>query len=140
MKKVLSIFLLFTLLLSAGTIYASNNSGQNLSDWYKKAFQKESEELGAATATGMILIFKEVNAFLRDLKIDISTTIADFSNKHVNNAKTGIGEYQAEMINSLNNAVTELENVNFDEYVKGLNIEEEINQDFEQMVQEVFSE
>ena len=48
--------------------------------------------------------------------------------------------YQTETIKSLNDTVAELENVNFDDYVDELNIEEKINQDFEQMVEEVFSE
>ncbi|NYF23614.1 hypothetical protein [Sporosarcina sp. JAI121] len=138
MKKVLSTFLLITLLFSAGTIYASSNSAQNLSDWYKKAFQKESEELGAATATGMISIFIGVNTSLKEAKKDIDTVIASIRGQRINDAKSGIERYQTKTINSLNTTVAELENVNFDEYVDGLHIEEEIDQDFEKMVEEVF--
>lgn len=68
LKKILGIFLVFTLLVGAGTIYASGNPGQNLSEWYKNAFHKESEKLGAATATGMILVLKEVNIFVKESK------------------------------------------------------------------------
>ncbi len=139
MKKGIGIFLLCTFLLSAGTIYASGNSTQNLSDWYKKAFQKESETLGAVTATGMIVVYKKVNAFVKESKKDIDTAIASFSGNQVKDAKSGIEKYQAGTIKNLNDTVAELENVNFDEYVNGLNIEAEIDQDFEQMVEEVFS-
>ncbi len=140
MKIVLGIFLVFTLLVGAGTIYANSNPGQNLSEWYKNAFHKESEKLGAATATGMILVFKEVNVFVKESKKSIDTAIAGFSDKQVNDAKTSIEGYQTETINSLNNKVTELENVNFDDYVDKQNIEAQIDQDFEQMVEDVFSE
>ena len=140
MKKVLGIILVFTLLVGAGTIYASSNAGQNLSDWYKKAFQKESESLGAETAKGMILVFTKVNAFVKESKNDIDSAIAGFSDKQVNDAKTSIEGYQVETINSLNATVTELENVNFDDYVEKQNIEEQIDQEFEQMLEDVFSE
>jgi len=138
MKKNLGIFLVFTLLVGAGTIYASGHPGQNLSEWYKKAFQKESESLGAETATGMNLIFKEVTAFLKESKKDIDDAIAGISGSQVNDAKTSIERQQTETINNLNATVTELENVNFDEYVEKQNIEAQIDQDFEQMVEDVF--
>lgn len=140
MKKVLATFLLFTLLVSVGTIYASNNSAHNLSDWYKGSFQKVSEELGATTATGMISIFKKVNTFRADSRVSIDTAIATFSSSQVKDAKSSIEKKRADTIKSLNHTVAELENVNFDEYVDELNIEAEIEQDFEQMVEEVFNE
>lgn len=140
MKKILGVFLLLTLLLSAGTIYASSNSAQNLSAWYKEAFQKESEKLGATTATGMLLIFKEVNNFLEESKENIDETLAFFRDEKVENAKNGIEEYQGQTIKSLNDTAVELKNINFDDYVDKLNIEAEIEQDFEKMVEEVFSE
>jgi len=140
MKKVLGIFLVFTLLVGAGTIYASSNSGQKLSEWYKDTFHKESEKLGASTANGMILVLKEVNAVVKESKKNIDDTLASFRDGKVNDAESGIEKYQAETINSLNATVAELENVNFDEHVDKLNIEAQIDQEFEQMVEDVFSE
>ena len=89
MKKVLGIFLVFALLLSAGTIYASGNPGQNLSEWYKNAFHKESEKLGAATATGMVLLFKEVNTFVKESRKGIDDALASFRDDNVKEAKSG---------------------------------------------------
>jgi len=140
MKKILGIVLVFTLLIGVGTIYANGNPGQNLSEWYKNAFHKESGKLGAATATGMILVFKEVNAVVKESKKSIDNALASFRDDKVKEAESGIEKYQADTISSLNATVAELENVNFDDYVDKLNIEAQIDQDFEQMVEDVFSE
>ncbi|MEK4406339.1 hypothetical protein MKZ26_18435 [Sporosarcina sp. FSL K6-6792] len=140
MKKILGIFLVFTLLVGAGTIYASGNPGQNLSEWYKNAFHKESEKLGAATATGMILVLKEVNIFVKESKKSIDDALGSFRDDKVKEAESGIEKYQADTINSLNATVVQLENVNFDDYVDKQNIEAQIDQEFDQMVEDVFSE
>ncbi len=140
MKKVLGTFLLFTLLLSAGTIYASSNSAQNLSDWYKNSFQKESRKLESDTATGITLVFKEVNTFLKESKNEIDAAIATFGDKLAKASKTGVEEYQTQTINSLYDTVVELEKENFDDQMDKLNIEAEISKDFESIVEEVFSE
>ncbi|MFD1929205.1 hypothetical protein ACFSFY_14275 [Sporosarcina siberiensis] len=140
MKKVLGIILLFSFLISAGTIYASGNSGQNLSDWYKKAFQTESEKLGATSATGMVLVFKEVNLLVEETKKSIEDALTSFRDIKVKEAESGIEKYRAETISSLNATVTELENVNFDDYVDKLNINAQIDKDFEQMIEDVFSD
>lgn len=55
-------------------------------------------------------------------------------------AESGIEKYQADTINSLNATVVQLENVNFDDYVDKQNIEAQIDQEFDQMVEDVFSE
>lgn len=140
MKKILGFVLVFTLLIGAGTIYANGNPGQNLSEWYKNAFHKESGKLGAATATGMILVFKEVNDFVKESKKDIDDVLASFRDDKVKEAESGIEKYQADTINSLNATVIQLENVNFDDYVDKQDIEAQIDQEFELMVEEVFGE
>jgi len=140
MKKILGFVLVFTLLIGAGTIYANANPGQNLSEWYKNVFHKESEMLGAATATGMILVFKEVNDFVKESKKDIDDALASFRDDKVKEAESGIEKYQADTINSLNATVIQLENVNFDDYVDKQDIEAQIDQEFELMVEEVFGE
>ena len=89
MKKILGVFLLFTFLLGTGTIYASVNPGKYLSDWYKNSFLKESEKLGAATATGLIVVLKEVDAFLEVSKESIDDTLAIFLGDKVKDANTG---------------------------------------------------
>lgn len=140
MKKILGFVLVFTLLIGAGTIYANANPGQNLSEWYKNAFHKESEKLGTATATGMILVFKEVNDFVKESKKDIDDVLASFRDDKVKEAESVIEKYQADTINSLNATVIQLENVNFDDYVDKQDIEAQIDQEFEKMVEDVFSE
>ncbi len=140
MKKILGTLLLFTLLVSAGTIYANGNPAQNLLDWYENSLQKKSEELGVATATGMIVVFKEVNSFLKESKKDTDTAIVNVSDQQVIEAKAGIEAYQFETSKDLNETVAELKDVNFDNYVDGLNIEAEIERDFEKMIEEVFNE
>src|SRR5690606_37194059 len=90
MKKILGFVLVFTLLIGAGTIYANANPGQNLSEWYKNEFRKESEKLGAATATGMIMVFKEVNVFVNESKNSIDDALAIFRDDKVKEAESGI--------------------------------------------------
>jgi len=140
MKKIIGFVLVFTLLIGVGTIYANANPGQNLSEWYKNEFRKESEKLGAATATGMISVFKEVNAFVKESKKDIDDALASFRDDKVKEAESGIEKYQADTINSLNASVIQLENVNFDDFVDKQDIEAQIDQEFELMVEEVFGE
>jgi len=140
MKKILGFVLVFTLLIGAGTIYADADPGQNLSEWYKNEFRKESEKLAAATATGLIVVFKEVNVFVNESKKSIDDALASFRDDKVKEAESGIEKYQADTINSLNATVIQLENVNFDDYVDKQNIEAQIDQEFELMVEEVFSE
>lgn len=140
MKKILGFVLVFTLLIGAGTIYASGNPGQNLFQWYKNAFHKESEKLGAATATGMILVLKEVNVFVKESKKSIDDALASFRDDKVKEAESGIEKYQADTINSLNATVNKLENVNFNDYMDKQYIEAQIDQEFEKMVEDVFSE
>lgn len=140
MKKILGFVLVFTLLIGVGTIYASGNPGQNLSQWYKNAFHKESEKLGAATATGLIMVFKEVNVFVNESQKSIDDALASFRDDKVKEAESGIEKYQADTINSLNATVNKLENVNFNDYVDKQNIEAQIDQEFEKMVEDVFSE
>ncbi|MBO0588890.1 hypothetical protein [Sporosarcina sp. E16_8] len=140
MKKVLGIVLLFTLLLSAGKIYASGNPAQNLSDWYKNSFQKESGKLAVATTAGMLVVFKEVNSFVKESKKSIEDALASFGDDKMKEAESGIEEYQSNALNSLSDTVAGLENVNFDDYVDKLNIEAEMDKDFENMVEELFSE
>ena len=138
MKKAFGIFLVCAFLLGAGTIYASGNAGQNLLDWYKGSFQVKSEKLGSVTATGIAMTMKEVNTFLEESKTSIEDKLAIFHGDKVKDAKSSIEEYQAETIKSLTDTVAELENVNFDDYVDELNIEAEIDQEFEKIVEEVF--
>ena len=140
MKKIFGTLLLCTLLVSAGTIYASGNPAQNLVDWYEDSFQKKGEELGAATATGMVSVFKEVNSLLKESEKDTDTAIVNLSDQQVIEAKAGIEAYQFDTSKDLYETVAELKNVNFDNYVDGLNIEAEIEQDFEKMIEEVFNE
>ena len=140
MKKVLGIFLVFAFLLGAGTIYASMNPGQNLSAWYKDSFLEDSKTVGAATATGIIVLLKDVNVFLEESKKSIDVALASFSDDKVRETEADIEEYKTNTINSLNNTVAELESVNFDDYVDKQNIEAEIVLEFEKMVEEVLSE
>ncbi|KAA0955554.1 hypothetical protein FQ087_13165 [Sporosarcina sp. ANT_H38] len=140
MKKVLGVFLVFAFLLGAGTIYASMNPGQNLSAWYKDALLEESKKVGAATATGIIVVLKDVNAFLEESKQSIDDALASFSDDKVRETEADIEEYKANTINSLNKTVAELESLNFDDFVDKQNIEEVIDLEFEKMVEEVLSE
>lgn len=66
--------------------------------------------------------------------------MASFRDDKVKEAESGIEKYQADTINSLNATVNKLENVNFNDYVDKQNIEAQIDQEFEKMVEDVFSE
>ncbi|MEK5037224.1 hypothetical protein [Sporosarcina sp. FSL K6-3457] len=138
MKKMFGVFLVCVLLLGAGTIYANGHAGQNLFDWYKGSFQKKSEKLGSVTATEITLAIKEVNTFLQESKASIDDKLAIFHGDKVKEAKSSIEAYQTQTITSLNDMIVELENISFDDYVDELNIEAEMDQDFEKIVEEVF--
>ena len=140
MKKILGFVLVFTLLIGAGTIYASTNPGQNLSEWYKNAFHNESEKLGAATANGLIMVLKEVNVFVNESKKSIDDALVNFRDDKVKESESSIEKYQTDTINSLNATAIQLENINFDDYVDKQDIEAQIDQEFELMVEEVFGE
>jgi len=140
MKKILGIILVFTVLLSSSTIYASGLPQNSLSKWYGQSFQKESEKFNYATLTGVIEILKEISDFLVESKESISNSVTSLLDEQVKTSKSQIENYPMETKYLLDKTANELEKVSLDEYVDKAKIEDEIRQDIEKILVDVLSE
>ena len=140
MKKKFVILLSIIFLASAGTIYANTNSAQMLSQWYEKSFKEKSESIGAETATALIRMLSENRMFVMEMNIALETAIAMQRDRATGDTTTGIEDYKDALIKDLNATRDELSNETLEEYVTNRNIEEEIQLEFESILQEVLSE
>lgn len=140
MKKIIGIIIASTVLLSAGTIYANVDSATRLSNWYERSFQKESSKLGAETAVGLTRTLGQVKVFIVESKEFIDQSILNFTVDRVKEVAAEIRKVQNDTENRLDQTVSELKKENFDDYAENANIEEELNQSFEEILADVLSE
>ena len=70
----------------------------------------------------------------------LQTAIEKSRNKQVDVSKANVETVVTRMKEQVNQTVTDLENENFDEYVRNRNIEEEIEQDVATMLAEILGE
>lgn len=140
MKKLIGIIIASSVLVSAGSIYASVDSATKLSNWYNQSFQKESEKLGAETGVGLWNMLSQVQGFIKESKTSINDSMVSFTANRVKEVASEINRIQNDTENRLDETVTELKKENFDDYAENANIEEELNQSFEEILKEVLKE
>ncbi|MCG3088281.1 hypothetical protein [Sporosarcina cyprini] len=140
MKKKFVILFSIIFLASAGTIYANINSAQMISQWYEKSFKEKSESVGAETATALIRMLSEHRMFVKEMNTALETAIAVHRDRTTGDTTTGIEDYKNALIRDMNTTSDELKKETFEEYVTNRNIEEEIQLEFESILQEVLSE
>ena len=141
MRKILSVCILTILLIGTGSsIYAKTNSTQNLSDWYKSAFQQKSEILGSVTATQIIKGVANFNQFVSGSKNTFDAVIAALGDDSARDTQSEIEMRHAEFVQELNETVIDLQQETFDDYVDELNIEVEITREVEKIVEELVNE
>ncbi|WP_144510799.1 hypothetical protein [Bacillus sp. FJAT-22090] len=139
MKKVVGIVLVFFVLLGSSTIYASGLPRTSLSKWYDQSFQKESEKFKEATSIGVKEVLKEMNGFLTESKESFASIISDLLEGQVKEINSRIGARSNDIKIRIDETVTELEKVSFDEYVDKVEIEEDVRQDIEEILANVLS-
>lgn len=141
MRKFLSICIITILLAGAGaTIYAKTNAAQNLSNWYKNAFQQKSEIMGSITATQIIKGVAGFNQFVSESKNNFDAVIAALRDDSVKDTQSVIEMRHDELVKELNETVVDLQQETFDDYVDELNIEAEITREVEEMLEELVNE
>ncbi len=140
MKKLIGIIIASSVLVSAGSIYANVDPATKLSNWYDHSFQKESEKLGAETAVGLIKVFTQFQGIMKKSKDSIDSSIVSFAADRVKEVALEISRIQNDTENRLDETVSELKKENFDDYAENANIEEELDQSFEEILKEVLSE
>jgi hypothetical protein len=139
-KKISIILLLFAVLLCAELSYANVDPAANLSNWYDQLFQKESDEIGAATTSGVWTTFEQAEVFMLETKKTIDYSLESVRNKQSQKAKNGIEKNLMELKNQLDNAVSELKKENFDDYAENANVEEVIEPDIQSILEEVLGD
>ncbi|QTD40817.1 hypothetical protein [Sporosarcina sp. Te-1] len=139
MKKKFGMFL-FILLASVGTVYASTNSAQTLSLWYEKSFKEKSEQVGAETATALIRMLNENRMLVKEMNEALLTAVTSHLDKMTGDTKSGIEEYKSSIMQDINTTQYELQKDSFEEYVINRKIEEEIELEFESMLDEILNE
>ena len=141
MRKILSVCILTILLIGTGSsIYAKTNLAQNLSVWYKSAFQQKSEILGSVTATQIIKGVANFNQFVSGSKNTFDAVIAALGDDSARDTQSEIEMRHAEFVQELNETVIDLQQETFDDYVDELNIEVEITREVEKIVEELVNE
>lgn len=141
MRKFLSICIITILLVGAGaTIYVKANSAQNLSNWYKNAFQQKSEIMGSITATQIIKGVAGFSQFVSGSKNNFDAVIVALGDDSARDTQSEIEMRHAELVQELNEAVVDLQQETFDDYVDELNIEAEITREVEEMLEELVNE
>ena len=141
MGKFLSICMLTILLIGAGSsIYAKTNLAQNLSVWYKSAFQQKSEILGSVTATQIIKGVADFNQFVSESKTIFDAAVATLRDDSTRDTQSGIEMRHDELVKELNETVMDLQQETFDDYMDELNIEAEITREVEKIVEEIVNE
>lgn len=140
MKKLIGIIIASSVLVSAGSIYANVDPATKLSNWYDHSFQKESEKLGTETAVGLIKVFTQFQGIMKESKDSIDSSIVSFAADRVKEVALEISRIQNDTENRLDETVSELKNENFDDYAENANIEEELDQSFEEILKEVLKE
>ena len=139
-KNRLGILLLFTVILFSGFVYANVQAASTLSNWYTDAHQKEDERISSTAEAGVWTTFKQLKSFITEVKENATTAIEKSRNKQVDESKANVETVVTRMKEQVNQTVTDLENENFDEYVRNRNIEEEIEQDVATMLAEILGE
>lgn len=140
MKKILGIIIATSVLFSAGTIYANVDSATKLSNWYERAFQKESEKLGAETAVGLGKTLTQVKVFIDESKKSLNRSIVSFTADRVKEVTSEIEKIKNDTANRLDQTVSDLKEENFDDYAENANIEDQVEQDVENILEDVLSE
>ena len=140
MKKKFGIFLFILLLASAGTIYASTNSAQTLSLWYEKSFKENSGKVGTETATALIWMLNENRMFAKEMNAALLAAVTNHRDRMTGDTKSSIEEYKNSIQQDITTTRDELQNESFEEYVTNWNIEEEIELEFELMLEEILNE
>ncbi|MGG0670375.1 hypothetical protein ABE073_17820 [Lederbergia citrisecunda] len=141
MRRIFIIGILALFLVGAGTtIYAKSNSVQNLSDWYKDAFQQKSGLVGSLTAVELVTSLSEFNQFITGSKKSLDAMIAVLFDEKTSDVQSSIEMQHAEMVDELEETVAALQQDKFDEYVDELNIEAELTVEVEKMLEELLNE
>ncbi|SES30939.1 hypothetical protein [Psychrobacillus sp. OK032] len=138
MKKIIGTIVLFAVLLSASTIYASGLPQNTLSKWYGQSFEKESGSKREFVSSDIENTFEEVNTFLLETLESFQSSIAGIIDNQIKESKAGIEGYQQDTKSQLDQSVAELKKVNLEDYVDNEKIENKIDQDIEEVLIEVF--
>lgn len=138
MKKIVSIILGLLVLLGIGSnaIYASGMTPAPLSKWYGQLLTKESERNNVLSEVEKT--FEEVNAFIMESLGHYHHTLQKTIENQIKESKDGIENYQQEVETQLNQSVNELKKENLSDYVDSKKIEDEIDQDIQEVLYEVF--
>lgn len=140
MKKVLIAFLLIFALGSAGSIiHAGTSPSKVLSNWYMEEFGRKSEQLGSRTVKHLVAGLSDFNRFTHESQSKISNVILTWGAEETGKTQTEIKEKQSEMINSLNETFSGLQQENFDNYTENLTIENDIILEVEQMLEDILN-
>lgn len=101
---------------------------------------KESGKFEDATSTGILEVLKEMKVFLADSKENFTVVISNFLDDQVRGVSSSVETESRDLKNRLDETVTELEKVSFDEYVDKAEIEEAVRQDIEEILANVLSD
>ncbi|MDF2067310.1 hypothetical protein [Bacillus sp. Cr_A10] len=137
-KKIIGTIVLLGVLLSASTIYASGLPQNTLSKWYGQTLVKESGSKREFVSSDIDKTFKEVNIFLLETLESFESSILGMISNQIKESKASIEGYQQDTKSQLDQSVTELKEVNLEDYVDKEKIEYEIDQDIEEVLIEVF--
>ncbi|MER2007058.1 MAG: hypothetical protein ABS939_06360 [Psychrobacillus sp.] len=138
MKKIVSIILGLLVLLGIGSnaIYASGMTPVPLSKWYGQLLTKESDRNNVLSEVEKT--FEEVNTFIMESLGNYHHTLQKTIENQIKESKDGIENHQQEVETQLNQSVNELKKENLSDYVDSKKIEDEIDQDIQEALYEVF--
>lgn len=137
-KKIIGTIVLVIVLLSTSTIYASGLPQNSLSKWYGQTFVKESGNEREVVTSDIEKTFEELNIFLLETLESFESSIVGIIDNQIKESKDGIKAYQQDSKSQLNQAVTELKEVKLDDHIDNEKIVNEIDQDIEEVLIEVF--
>lgn len=137
-KKIIGTIVLVIVLLSTSTIYASGLPQNSLSKWYGQTFVKESGSEREVVTSDIEKTFEELNIFLLETLESFESSIVGIIDNQIKESKDGIKAYQQDSKSQLNQAVTELKEVKLDDHIDNEKIVNEIDQDIEEVLIEVF--
>jgi hypothetical protein len=140
LKKIIGIIIASSVLFFAGSIYANVDPASKLSNWYDHSFQKGSERLGAETAVGLFKTVVQVKTILNESREYLESSIVSYTADRVKEVVSEINQISTDNENRIEQTVSDLEKENFDDYAENANIEEELDQSFEEILEDVLTE
>jgi hypothetical protein len=122
-KKILGLFLIIFIFLSAKTMYANVDPSESLTVQYEKILQNLKNVTMDNTTKEVSSSFEEIEQLMVELKTGNHTKIDSLTEEILTNTNKNIIDYQNEYKNKLAETVADLKTTNFDDFVKKEEIE-----------------